>query len=88
MTYQVLVSQTFQKQFHNLGEDEQKRIKNALYALEIDPFEPRSGADIKPLTNTNPKKYRLRIGNFRVIYLIEGDIVKVIEVFKRGQGYE
>ncbi len=87
MSYQVLLSQTFRKQYAGLEKGEQKRIKNTLFELEKDPFTPRSSADIKPLSGTNPKKYRLRVGDFRVIYSIEGGDVKRIEVFRRGKEY-
>jgi len=46
--YSVLVSHTFQKQFHSLQKPLQKMIRNALNELEINPDQPRSGADIKP----------------------------------------
>lgn len=87
MTYRVLLSYTFKKYYSGLEKEEQKRIKKALFELETDPFKPRPSADIKPLTATNPKKYRLRVGNFRVIYIIDNESVQVIEVFKRGKGY-
>jgi len=48
--YSVIVSRTFHKQFHFLQKQLQKRIRNALKKLEIDPNQPGSGADIKPLT--------------------------------------
>ena len=87
MRYQVLLSQNFKKHYSGLEKEEQKRIKKALYELETDPFNPRPTADIKPLTATKPRKYRLRVGNFRVIYFIESESVRVIEVFRRGKGY-
>lgn len=55
--------------------------------LEEDPFRSRPKADIAKLEGTHPPKYRLRIGDYRVIYAVEGDAVKVIEVFVRGRGY-
>ena len=85
--YKVLVSRTFQRQFRNLPEKIQSRIRNGLKELESDPFRPRPNADIKALKDTNPQKYRLRIGNYRIIYTVEDDTVKVIEVFIRGRGY-
>jgi len=51
--------------------EEQQRVRQGLTALGEDPFTPRSGADIKPIQQTVPKKYRLRIGEFRIIYSIE-----------------
>ncbi len=85
--YSVIVSRTFQKQFHFLQKKLQKRIRNALKELEINPNQPRSGADIKPLTITKPQKHRLRVGDYRIIYMIEGNTVYVIEVFRRSRGY-
>jgi len=85
--YTVLVSSTFQKQFNTSQKDLQRRIRSALRKLEENPFEPRSGADIKPIIGTTPQKHRLRVGDYRIIYLIDGNIVKVIEVFRRGRGY-
>ena len=85
--YQVLISKTFQKQFHSLSLEDQQRVRHGLPVLQEDPFTPRSGADIKLIQQTVPKKYRLRIGEFRIIYSIETDKVLIIEVFRRGQGY-
>ena len=87
MMYHVVVSRTFQQQFQSLQKSLQERIRNALKELEIDPNQPRSGADIKPLKNTKPQKHRLRVGDHRIIYMIDGDKVYVIEVFKRSRGY-
>jgi len=85
--YSVIVSRTFQKQFHSLQKQLQKRIRSALKELEINPNQPRSGADIKPLTNTRPQKHRLRVGDYRIIYMIKENTVYVIEVFRRSRGY-
>lgn len=87
MSYRVLVSETFQKQFSGLDHRIQERIRTAIAALEDDPFRPRPHADIKPLTATDPVKYRLRIGEFRIVFVVIGSEVRVIEVFRRGKGY-
>jgi mRNA-degrading endonuclease RelE of RelBE toxin-antitoxin system len=83
----VLVSRAFQKQFQVLDSDLQSRIRAALALLQEDPYTPRSGADIRPLTDTYPKKYRLRVGDYRIIYTVDAVTVKVIEVFARKHGY-
>ena len=85
--YAVRVSKTFQKQFHGLPMDIQKRIRAALAELITDPFKPRSGADIKALLDTKPPKHRLRAREYRIIYHVEGKTVEVIELFHRGRGY-
>ena len=87
MTFQVLVSRTFQGQFDKLEDAVKKRVRCALAELVVDPYKPRPKADIKVLENTNPQKYRLRVGDYRVVYVIEQKYVKVIEVFHRGKGY-
>ena len=84
---QILLSKTFQKQFKTLDKSMQKRVKNALLALEENPMESRPGADIKELKNTKPQKHRIRIGDYRIVYLIEKNAVKAIEIFLRGRGY-
>jgi len=87
MTFRIFVSRTFQRQFYSLPEKMQRRIHAGLKALMKEPFKARPGADIKPLKDTKPQKYRLRIGDYRIVYCVESDVVKVIELFKRERGY-
>jgi mRNA interferase RelE/StbE len=85
--YKVLISATFQRQLKKLHKKIQKRIIKALKELEQAPFTPRSHVDIKSLKGTKPLKHRLRVGDYRIIYLVESKTVKIIEVFKRSRGY-
>ena len=85
--FQVLGSRTFQKQLDELPKGFKERIIKGLKVLEDDPFAPRPKADIKPLKDTDPQKYRIRIGEYRIIYSIDDKTVKVIEIFIRGRGY-
>jgi mRNA-degrading endonuclease RelE of RelBE toxin-antitoxin system len=85
--HSVLLAGAFVKEFRKLQKDLQDRIREALKKLEENPFDSRPGADIKLLVNTDPKKHRLRVGDYRIIYYVEGDIVRVIDVFHRGKGY-
>jgi mRNA-degrading endonuclease RelE of RelBE toxin-antitoxin system len=55
--------------------------------LAEDATTKRAGADIKRLVKTRPVKHRIRVGQYRVIYRVDGDEVRVIEVFARGRGY-
>ena len=87
MSYSVLVSKTFQRKFRQLQKNLQNKIKKSLEELQNDPYTPRSNCDVKPLLDTHPKKYRLRVGSFRVIYLVENKDVKVIDLIKREVGY-
>jgi mRNA interferase RelE/StbE len=87
MKYKILISKTFQKQFYSFERSLQERIRSSIKTLEDDPYNVRSGTDIKKLSGTKPPKYRLRVGGYRIIYTVENNAVKVIEVFKRGKGY-
>ncbi len=40
-----------------------------------------------PIKGTEPVKYRLRVGDYRVVYIVVRSEVKVIEIFVRGRGY-
>ncbi len=87
-TFDVLVSETAVKQLSRLDDKTQVRMKQRLLALKENPFTPRPGADIKKLKGfENPALYRLRVGEFRVIYAIQGRQIKVTEVMRRGKGY-
>ena len=56
--------------------------------LGKDPFRPRPLADIKNCGRHHGVIfYRLRVGPFRLLYVVEADVVKVTEAFRRGRGY-
>jgi hypothetical protein len=42
--------------------------------------------DIKELRDTHPKKHRLRVGEYRVIYAIDNENVKIIDLIQREAG--
>jgi mRNA interferase RelE/StbE len=60
------------------------RIREKLRGLARDPF---SAANAKKLTN-HPG-YRLRVGDWRVIYLVQGDrlVIVVVEIVHRKEVY-
>ncbi len=71
-----------------LDAGQRERLKARLEELEVDPFRPRPKADIK---NCGKHRgvifYRLRVGDFRAVYVVERGEVKVTEIFRRGRGY-
>ena len=87
MTFRVTLSETASRQLRRLPEDIRKRIAKGLRVLEQEPFVPRAKADIRIIEGTEPRKYRLRIGDYRAIYAVVGREVKILEVFIRGRGY-
>ncbi|AKG91937.1 Cytotoxic translational repressor of toxin-antitoxin stability system [Geoglobus ahangari] len=70
-----------------LAEPDRKRCVDVLKKLKEDPFTPRSGVDIKKLKGEKRVMYRLRIGDYRFEYFVEGNSVYVVEAFKRSRGY-
>lgn len=85
--FRILVSRTFQREFQKIPLNSQTRIRKNLTCLEEDPYAPRAHADIKPLKDTHPQKYRLRVGNFRIVYVVEGNEVKILDMLHRRRGY-
>ena len=88
MSFRVLISETAAKQFNKLEDSIKARMKKHFLVLAEDPYKKRSGADIKKLGGfSNPALYRLRVGDFRVVYAIQEQVVKITEIFRRGKGY-
>jgi mRNA interferase RelE/StbE len=85
--YEVLLSETARKQLTDLPEAVQQRIKQAMAELKVDPFRPRPKADIKRLKGPDRDYYRQRIGDFRVIYVVEGQKVLVAKILPRSKAY-
>lgn len=86
--YRVLLSKTALKQLGRLEQDLQKTMKSHLEALSEDPIHSRRGCDVRQLPGfRKPTIHRLRVGDLRAVYIIEGTEVKVTEIFRRRKGY-
>ena len=86
--YRVFLSETARRQLRDLPVKTQMRIKKALTELEGDPFRPRPKADIKRLKGPDRAYFRQRIGDHRVIYVVEGYQVLVAKILLRSKAYE
>jgi len=87
MSYKVLVSKTFQQKFNKVQQNTRKKIKASLKELQKDPYMSRPNCDVKPLKDTNPKKHRVRVGEYRIIFFVSDKEIKVIDLLKREKGY-
>ncbi len=89
MSFDIRLHPNAVKFLKELDEDTRNRKKSALRNLEADPFISRSKADIKKMMGTKGREdfYRLRIGDYRAIYAVEGNTVWVTEIFIKGRGY-
>ncbi len=84
MTYQIQFSKGAAKQIKKLPADIKERIDKKILDLAIEP-RPNS---VKKLQGDD-KSYRIRVGDYRIIYEIEDDIllVTVIKIKHRNEVY-
>jgi len=73
MTYALQFKPSAIKQLEKLSRDVQKRIAAKIQALRDDPFPERS----KKLSGV-PDTWRIRIGDYRVIYQVHRGILLVL----------
>lgn len=90
MSFKIRLHPDAVKFLVNLNPEAKERLKAGIKGLETDPFKSRSHADIKKLKGTKKREalYRLRIGDYRVIYTVEGDTIFVLEIIPRERGYD
>ena len=73
MSFTVMLSPDARKYLDSLDKKRVKNIKTHLKELEKNPFIPRAGCDIDIVGGSGrPPMYRLRIGNFRAVYFVDG----------------
>ena len=85
----MFLSKTAVSQLNTFNKKLKDRIKISIKNLENGPFIARSGADIKKLVSkSNPPLYRLRIGEYRVIFFVIKQEVKVTEIIPRKKGFK
>jgi mRNA interferase RelE/StbE len=89
MSYQVMVSPPARKQLEELDPKMRRRMTSAFVGLEADPFHARPGVDIRKLAGVGGKAdlFRLRVGQYRVIYEVLAGKVWVSEVLGRSTAY-
>ena len=77
--YQVVLKKSAEKQLYKLPAVVTKHIVPAIDKLAINP-KPKGS---KKLEAQKDELWRVRVGDYRIIYLIE-DIIKVVEIQKIG----
>ena len=84
----VLLSRTAARQLERLPRTVAGRIQKKVRVLEDDAVRARPGADIRLLWgHDEPPLYRLRVGDYRVLYFVLPSEVRVTEVVHRSQAY-
>ncbi|MCK5291080.1 MAG: type II toxin-antitoxin system RelE/ParE family toxin [Thermoplasmata archaeon] len=85
--YEVLVSQTARKQLRILEEGTRERVKKGLIEIRDDPTHSRPKAEVNRLKGPRRDYFRLRVGDYRVVYTIEESEILVVRIFHRSSGY-
>jgi mRNA interferase RelE/StbE len=85
MSYQVIIPKKVLKELSGLPLNYGKKVAQALVELENDP-RPVGSKKLKGSEN----KYRIRVGDYRVIYTIEDNIliIEVIRIAHRREVYD
>ena len=86
--FRVFLSETARKDLAEIGSKDAARIRRGVSQLETDPYRPRPGADIKKLVGVDPPLYRLRVGDWRALYFIVENQVKVTSIRRRENAYD
>ena len=76
---EILITKTAVKNIKKLDTLTRERILNSIYKL---PF-----GDVKRLQGYD-NYYRLRIGDFRVIYSLANETITILSVLPRGEVYK
>ena len=82
---EVLLSSHAQQEFTNLDTRNRDRIRNAL-----ERFASSGRGDLKKLRGVHggPDLYRLRVGDYRVVFDLSPTELKVTRIIHRGAGYD
>ncbi len=90
MSRQVVVERTVQDQLRRLAPQTKKKIKRALSSLAEIPAPPDRTSNVKRLDAPDQGEpvYRLRIGDYRGVFVVRSTEVRVVRVFHREEGYD
>ncbi len=82
--YKILIERAVQKQIEKIAEPDYSRIKSAINGLAVNP-RPSGYIKLK-----GRKGYRIRQGNYRIIYEVKDNIlcVFILEVGDRKDIYD
>lgn len=86
--YTVLLSQTAVKQLTVLPGEQSELIKEKLRLLQDHLFDSRTRLNIKRLrTSHDPPFFRLRVGDYRIIFTVIDREIRVTEILHRSKAY-
>ncbi|MBL7853727.1 MAG: type II toxin-antitoxin system RelE/ParE family toxin [Cyclobacteriaceae bacterium] len=77
--YQILFKKSAEKELERLPKSAVKRISRAVDDLAQNPRPPGS----KKLEGQRESLWRIRVGDFRIIYFVE-DVIRIVEIRRIG----
>jgi mRNA interferase RelE/StbE len=82
MRYRLEIKEEARQQVRTLPKEQRRNIGWRLDVLQTD-----LAGDVKKL-NGRTHEYRMRVGSFRVLFMLEGDVISVYAVKDRKEAYE
>jgi mRNA interferase RelE/StbE len=82
MLYNLLIGEEAREQLRSLPKSIRRNIGHRLESLQ-----DGLAGDVKKLT-AREHKYRLRVGNYRVLFVLEGSTIFIYAVKHRREAYE
>jgi len=80
--YEIKFKNKAVKELQKLPKKDAERIVEKISALS-----DNISGDVKKLTDFTPE-YRLRVGNYRVLFEIESDVIIIYHIKHRGEAYK
>jgi len=89
VSFNILVHGDVLEELSQLDSSTRKRILAAMRQLRENPSISKPGSDIRKLRvpEGSTPLYRLRVGEYRVIFAVEGTTVLITELVHRSQAY-
>ena len=83
----VFLHESAEKFLNEIDKSIQKNIKSDIKKLAEEPYSRQ--LDTKKLKGLKgkPDLFRLRVGEYRIIYFIQDDKIWITEIMKREKGY-
>ena len=82
MRYRLEIKEEARQQLRALSKEQRRNVGHRLDALQNN-----LAGDVKKLTGRT-HEYRLRIGSFRVLFMLENDLISIYRVSDRKEAYE
>lgn len=66
-----------------------ERVMQLCSQLKQDPHTKRPNVDLKLISSRKQSIYRVRIGDYRIVYEVDEEekLIMVTKIFPRGKGY-